>query len=62
MMKRRTKHTNEAVRISNRPKEEILNSKNEFNHHPIAKVLVERGGKNLKHKYPQQIQSVVRLW
>ena len=40
-----SRQANEAVRISNRPKEEILNSKNEFNHPPIARVIVERGKK-----------------
>ena len=44
-----SRQANEAVRISNRPKEELLNSKNEFNHPPIARVIVERG-----NKYPRQ--------
>ena len=48
-----SRQANEAVRISNRPKGEILNSKNEFNHPPIARVVVERGGKNPPRKYPQ---------
>ena len=37
-----TRQANEAVRISSRNKEEILNSKNEFNHPPIARITVER--------------------
>ena len=44
-----SRQANEAVRISNRPKGELLNSKNEFNHPPIARVIVERG-----KKYPNQ--------
>ena len=36
------RQANEAVRISNRAKSEILNSKNEFNHPPIARITVER--------------------
>ena len=37
-----TRQANEAVRISGRNKNEILNSKNEFNHPPIARISVER--------------------
>jgi hypothetical protein len=44
-----SRQANEAVRISNRPKGELLNSKTEFNHPPIARVIVERG-----KKYPNQ--------
>ena len=37
-----TRQADEAVRISSRTKNEILNSKNEFNHPPIARITVER--------------------
>ena len=37
-----TRQANEAVRISNRPSQELLNSKSEFNHPPSARVIVER--------------------
>ena len=37
-----TRQANEAVRISSRNKNEILNSKNEFNHPQIARITVER--------------------
>ena len=40
-----TRQANEAVRISGRNKNEILNSKNEFNHPPIARISVERSKK-----------------
>ena len=44
-----TRQANEAVRISQRSKYEILNSKNEFNHPPIARITVE--GKRRKQNY-----------
>lgn len=37
-----SRQANEAVRISSRRKSELLNSKNEFNHPPIARISVER--------------------
>ena len=37
-----TRQANEAVRISKRKKNELLNSKNEFNHSPIARISVVR--------------------
>ena len=37
-----SRQANEAVRISGRKKCELLNSKNEFNHPPIARISVER--------------------
>ena len=43
-----TRQANEAVRISSRDKKDILNSKNEFNHPPIARITVERK-KNFKN-------------
>ena len=43
-----TRQANEAVRITSRKKNEILNSKTEFNHPPVARITVE--GKNNKFK------------
>ena len=40
-----TRQANEAVRISSLKKNEILNSKNEFNHPPVARISVERNRK-----------------
>ena len=37
-----TRQANEAVRISSRSAHELLNSKSEFNHPPLARVIVER--------------------
>ena len=37
-----TRQANEAVRIYSRPSHEILNSKSEFNHPPLARVVVEK--------------------
>ena len=36
-----TRQANEAVRIFSRPDHELLNSKSEFNHPPLARVVVE---------------------
>ena len=40
-----TRQANEAVRITSRKKNEILNSKTEFNHPPVARIIVERSNK-----------------
>ena len=37
-----TRQANEAVRIYSRPSHELLNSKAEFNHPPLARVVVEK--------------------
>ena len=37
-----TRQANEAVRIFSRPSHELLNSKSEFNHPPMARVIVEK--------------------
>jgi hypothetical protein len=37
-----TRQTNEAVRIYSRPSHEMHNSKSEFNHPPLARVVVEK--------------------
>ena len=49
-----TRQANEAVRISRRPSEELLNSKSEFNHPPTARVVVEK-----KNRF--QAQRVAQL-
>ena len=49
-----SRQANEAVRISGRKKSELLNSKNEFNHPPIARIFVERS----KPKY--QAKNTIR--
>ena len=41
-----TRQANEAVRIFSRPGHEILNSKSEFNHPPLGRVVVEKKRKN----------------
>ena len=41
-----TRQANEAVRIYSRPSHELLNSKSEFNHPPLARVVVEKKNKN----------------
>ena len=37
-----SRQANEAVRIFSRPDKELLNSKSEFNHPPLARVVVEK--------------------
>ena len=37
-----TRQANEAVRIYSRPPHELLNSKSEFNHPPLARVVVDK--------------------
>ena len=41
-----TQQTNEAVRMFCRPSHEILNSKSEFNHPPLSRVVIERKKKS----------------
>ena len=43
-----TRQANEAVRIKNCEKSEILNSKSQFNHPPITRIVVDRKKKNNK--------------
>ena len=40
-----TRQANEAVQIFSRPGQELLNSKSEFNHPPLARVIVEKKNK-----------------
>ena len=51
-----TRQANEAVRISSRRKDEILNSKNEFNHPPITRITVERNKKRKPQVGPTSAQ------
>ena len=37
-----TRQANEAVRIFSRPSHEILNSKSEFNHPPLSRVVIDK--------------------
>ena len=37
-----TRQANEAVRIYSRPDNELLNSKSDYNHPPLARIFVER--------------------
>ena len=48
-----TRQANEAVRISNRAKHELLNSKAEFNHPPISRVTIEK--KKFVKKFPTKL-------
>ena len=62
-----TRQANEAVRITSRKKNEILNSKTEFNHPPVARITVERNNKkNIKKTSLAQLSitcdSMVRFW
>ena len=41
-----TRQANEAVRIKNCEKSEILNSKSQFNHPPITRIVVDKTRKN----------------
>ena len=50
-----TRQANEAVRISGRRKNELMNSKTEFNHPPIARVTVEG------RKYSQKNKTLGQL-
>jgi hypothetical protein len=43
-----TRQANEAVRIKNCEKSEILNSKSQFNHPPITRIVVDRKNKHNK--------------
>ena len=46
-----TRQANEAVRIYSRPSHETLNSKSEFNHPPLHRVVVEKEKKSVKQKF-----------
>jgi hypothetical protein len=50
-----TRQANEAVRIYSRPDHELLNTKSEFNHPPLARVVVEKKKKwNYDTNYKNQ--------
>ena len=44
-----SRQANEAIRITSRPSTELMNSKNEFNHPPIARIVVEKVQFKAKH-------------
>ena len=52
-----SRQANEAVRISGRKKNELLNSKNEFNHSPIARISVERNTRKFTKIPPPQLSQ-----
>ena len=47
-----TRQADEAVRIFSRKNDELLNSKSEFNHPPIARIVVEKKKRCLKQISP----------
>ena len=49
-----TRQANEAIRIGARPDHELLNSKSEFNHPPLARIVVEGRKNNLRCGKKQQ--------
>ena len=54
-----TRQANEAVRINSRSKNpgELLNSKSEFNHPPLARVVVEKRKNWLQHQSKQTLKQ-----
>ena len=44
-----TRQAEEAVRIKTRNNEELLNSKSEFNHPPMARIVVQKQKNNPKN-------------
>lgn len=54
-----SRQANEGVRISNRDRKTALNSKNEFNHPPIARISVERSKNNFIKKNIQAQPSLL---
>ena len=44
-----SRQANEAFRISTRPDREMLDSKSEFNHPPLGRVVVERRKMKKQH-------------
>ena len=55
-----TRQAHEAVRIDNLESSEILNSKNEFNHPPIARITVERKKKTKIFQDVEQLRNTLR--
>ena len=49
-----SRQANEAVRINSRPNSELLNSKSEFNHPPVARIMVEKSKKKAPPKQNQK--------
>ena len=52
-----TRQADEAVRINSRKNYELMNSKSEFNHPPVARVMVERKKKFVSKNKPTQLSS-----
>ena len=55
-----TRQANEAVRIFNCKPSEIMNSKSQFNHPPIARIVVDGKRKPFKQTKPAQPQLVTQ--
>ena len=52
-----TRQANEAIRIKNCEKSEILNSKSQFNHPPISRIVVEKSKKTKANSLNQKNRS-----
>ena len=58
-----SRQANEAVRINSRPNSELLNSKSEFNHPPVARIMVEKSkNMNIGNLTPKTKSTNRRLW
>ena len=55
-----TRQANEAVQIFSRPGSQLLNSKSEFNHPPLARVVVEKQKKQWTPTSVSQMQQLNR--
>ena len=56
-----TRQANEAVRIYSRPSPELLNSKSEFNHPPLARVVVQKKTTWAVTKWIFKIETLVNF-
>ena len=54
-----TRQANEAVRINSRKNSELMNSKSEFNHPPVARVMVERKKKFVQNRASEPSSSLL---
>ena len=52
-----TRQANEAVRIKNCEKSEILNSISQFNHPPISRIVLDKNKKNKANSLKPKNQS-----
>ena len=56
-----TRQANEAVQISSRPDQELLNSKAEFNHPPLASVVIEKKPKQFQNLFSKLNETFIIL-